>query len=604
MSLKQLLLPVILLSILAGHEAAATEHRYLMRKRIRETSSPSSSSSPETPSDPSYSSNLSFTSTPLTNIAVGTTYSYTATAGSPFPEETLSISAITLPAWLSFTDNGNRTSTLSGTPTTAGAYPVTLKTTDEDSQSVLQNFTITATQAVNPPPTVAIPLEDRQATASYAWDFTIPSSTFSDTGDSLTYTATLDDGGILPEWLSFTPETRRFSGIPLSGDIGVQTIKITATDSIGQSVSSSFMLTINTATAAPALASAIPEQGATIERDYSYTVLATTFNGAVTNYAATLADGSDLPEWLSFNPETRTFSGHPTKEDLGAWSVRVRAYDAKGQYADATFAMEADYFPSDDGRREYMNTCATTGTQIYGCLRSTCNAAYPRGFIRWNTTGWPEQVSKTYARFTHPATGSTCYSGCSSNHYIFPITSSWSEATLCASAPSYGPYILGPYYITVNIPLRIRDYDITNSYRGWRQTGQDYGIAFWSTTSACANASPMFVIYSREHPIVSQRPRLVIIENYPPSFTSTAITEATPGGVYSYDIAATDEDGDPLTITVPIKRRWLELTSTGDGTATLSGIVPDETGTSYDITLEVSDGRGGTATQSFTITTP
>ena len=43
------------------------------------------------------------------------------------------------------------------------------------------------------------------------------------------------------------------------------------------------------------------------------------------SYSATLADGSALPSWLSFNASTRTFSGTPSA--LGTISVRVNATD-------------------------------------------------------------------------------------------------------------------------------------------------------------------------------------------------------------------------------------------------------------------------------------
>ena len=37
--------------------------------------------------------------------------------------------------------------------------------------------------------------------------------------------------------------------------------------------------------------------------------------------SATLADGSPLPSWLSFNAATQTFSGTPLNDDVGALSV-------------------------------------------------------------------------------------------------------------------------------------------------------------------------------------------------------------------------------------------------------------------------------------------
>ena len=49
--------------------------------------------------------------------------------------------------------------------------------------------------------------------------------------------------------------------------------------------------------------------------------------GTVLSYSATLADGSSLPSWLSFNPGTRTFSGLPGSADGGVLEVRLTATD-------------------------------------------------------------------------------------------------------------------------------------------------------------------------------------------------------------------------------------------------------------------------------------
>ncbi len=48
--------------------------------------------------------------------------------------------------------------------------------------------------------------------------------------------------------------------------------------------------------------------------------------GDMLSYSATLADGSPLPSWLSFDAETLIFSGIP--EISGALSIRVTAKDS------------------------------------------------------------------------------------------------------------------------------------------------------------------------------------------------------------------------------------------------------------------------------------
>ena len=66
-----------------------------------------------------------------------------------------------------------------------------------------------------------------------------------DSGDTLSYTATLSDDSALPSWLSFNAATRTFSsdGVTASADTTVN-VRVTATDSGSLSVSDTFVLTV------------------------------------------------------------------------------------------------------------------------------------------------------------------------------------------------------------------------------------------------------------------------------------------------------------------------------------------------------------------------
>ncbi|WP_016950144.1 CHRD domain-containing protein [Anabaena sp. PCC 7108] len=57
-------------------------------------------------------------------------------------------------------------------------------------------------------------------------------------------------------------------------------------------------------------------------------------------YSATLADGSDLPDWLEFNSITQTFSGTPTDENVGQLDVKVIATDKEGLTATDIFSLQ------------------------------------------------------------------------------------------------------------------------------------------------------------------------------------------------------------------------------------------------------------------------
>lgn len=88
---------------------------------------------------------------------------------------------------------------------------------------------------------------------------------------------------------------------------------------------------------APTLAAAIANQ--TIDEDtaLSFQLSAGTFSdpdGDPLDLTATLADGSPLPDWLSFDGETRTFSGTPPLEYSGKISLKVTATDGEFSVTD------------------------------------------------------------------------------------------------------------------------------------------------------------------------------------------------------------------------------------------------------------------------------
>ncbi|MES2444127.1 MAG: putative Ig domain-containing protein [Pseudomonadota bacterium] len=112
-----------------------------------------------------------------------------------------------------------------------------------------------------------------------------------------TLTVTADDGGN--------------SGQPAQVTIGTVPIYITAIDD------------------APTLAHAIPDQAGTEDTVFSFTVPADTFADVDSSltYTATDDDGEELNDWLTFDADTRTFSGTPPRDYNGTVTVRVIASD-------------------------------------------------------------------------------------------------------------------------------------------------------------------------------------------------------------------------------------------------------------------------------------
>jgi Ca2+-binding RTX toxin-like protein len=90
-------------------------------------------------------------------------------------------------------------------------------------------------------------------------------------------------------------------------------------------------------------------QSATTGQAYSYQFGVNTFVDIESQhsllYTATLADGTALPSWLSFDSATRTFSGTPPTGSAGSVSIKVIATDAGALSASTTFGLDIEPGP-------------------------------------------------------------------------------------------------------------------------------------------------------------------------------------------------------------------------------------------------------------------
>eukprot|EP01030_Chromulinospumella_sphaerica_P007563 gene7563-7393_t len=256
------------------------------------------------------------------------------------------------------------------------------------------NFVFATASTTNQAPVLATPLLDQNATESTPFSYVVPATSFTDPdNDSLSYIAKLADGSALPAWLTFDAATRTFSGTPSDTASGTYSIQVTATDGSNATVSDSFTLAVQDVPAsstastnrtylkdltvdangnrfevsmagnlvssltashfvfagqntssnvAPVVAIPLLDQNATESTPFSYTVARDSFTDANQDalvYTATLADGSALPAWLSFNATSLSFSGTPLSTASGNYNVLVKATDPSGASVSDSFAL-------------------------------------------------------------------------------------------------------------------------------------------------------------------------------------------------------------------------------------------------------------------------
>ena len=195
--------------------------------------------------DASTTENYTFTPSTTVNLLASTTYWVVGEGGSAGWAVTLTSEDATSAAGWEIGDREIRS------PSSTGGFTASTGT----AFMLRVNGTLGSTTVTNNPPTVANAIQDQTATVGTALDYAFPADTFADTdaGDTLTYTATKSDDSALPAWLSFDAATRTFSGTPQAADVETVSVKVTASDGNGGSVSDTFDIVVSAAANNPAM---------------------------------------------------------------------------------------------------------------------------------------------------------------------------------------------------------------------------------------------------------------------------------------------------------------------------------------------------------------
>ena len=276
-----------------------------------------------------------FTSNILATAVEDDPYLYPITTEDLNQDDTLTITASTLPAWLTLTDNGDGTATLAGTPVNGdvGSNNVVLVVTDRAGATATQSFTIEVSNTEDPPVFTSTPVLIANRGVQYIYSIVAEDP---DPGEVLTITITG-----LPGWLNFADQgggNANLSGVPAETDVGMHSITLTVTDATGATDQQSFVINVKAANNTPFITS-IPVPTAEVGETYTYllTVEDDDAGEVLTITAVT------LPGWLTFTDHgdgTATITGIPAEAQLGNHQVIIDVTDAAGAKATQNFNIE------------------------------------------------------------------------------------------------------------------------------------------------------------------------------------------------------------------------------------------------------------------------
>ncbi len=427
---------------------------------------------------------LSITPSSLPNGAVSTAYSQQLTATGGTGAIGWAVSAGALPGGLTLNPT---TGAISGTPTAAGAFSFTVTATDSLTQSGSQAYSITIANVLTIGPAT---LPNGTISTAYTQQLTATGGT-----GAIGWAVT---AGALPGGLTLGPTSGAITGAPTAA--GAFTFTVTATDSLSQTGSRVYALTVNgVLTITP---SSLPS--GTINTAYSQQLTASGGTGAI---GWTVSAGA-LPGGLTLNPTTGAITGTPTA--AGSFNFTVTATDSLTQTGAQGYSLTIANALTIGPASLPNGTISTPYTQQ---LTATGGSGVPI----WSVTAGALPGGLTLGPTTGAITGTPTASG------VFSFTVTATDSLSQTGSRSYSLTINGVLTIT---PATLPNGTINSAYS---QQLTATGATSWAIT---AGALPGGLTLNPTTGVLSGTPTAAGSS----AFTVTATDAQSQTGVRAYSL--------------------------------------------------------------------
>ncbi|MGB5051707.1 MAG: tandem-95 repeat protein [Caldilineaceae bacterium] len=562
----------------------------------------------------------SFLSSPTTTAAEDDLYSYTVAGSDPDVGDSLTITATNLPTFLNFVDNLDGTGVLSGTPDNShvGSYPITLTLTDQSGVSVQQIFTLIVENTNDAPTLTSSPVLTATEDSSYSYSI---SGSDDDAGDTLSLLAP-----VLPGWLTLTDlggGLGTITGTPLNEDVGLHTVAIRLTDSVGAAVTQTFQIAVANVNDPPLFASS-PITGVNENSLYAYSV---SIQDPDVGDSLTIS-ATGVPTWLTFTDNgggSALLTGTPSNSHVGVYTITLGVVDLSGATDSQQFTVEvfnlndAPIFvsaPPLSIAQDMAYTYTVTATDIDADEELAISADSLPAWLTLTDGG----------DGTALLTGTPTNSQVGSHGIVLRVVDRVGAAatqsfSVTVTDVNDAPQFSSSPAITVaedaSYTYSITTYDIDSgdtvtlsaptlpAWLAFTATGNGQGLLLGTARNDDVGQHPIVLHATDSHSLTTTQTFTVTVTNTndKPFFVSSPPTSVEEDAAYRYDIAAEDVDlGAILRITAIVKPSWLSLADNGDGSAVLSGVPDNVHVGEHGILLRVRDEFGASELQGFVVT--
>ncbi|MGK7884827.1 MAG: putative Ig domain-containing protein, partial [Crocosphaera sp.] len=552
------------------------------------------------------------TSTPGGEIKLGRPYLYQIKADDPNGDP-LTYTLETAPEGMNISDEGLIYWT--PTPTQLGEHKVILHIADGQGGITQLDFTlvvVSQNQYQNQNPLIDTTPNSFNATVGQTYEYN-PTASDSD-GHQLQWQLIN-----APDGMSVNSDTGTLRWIPTSEQLGTHDVELQVMDSYGAFRNQTFTLTVRGVNVAPTVTSR-PNPVAQVDQLYQYQITASDTEGQSLTYLL-----QNSPDGLIINPQTGLIQWIPQTTQQGNHTLTVVIEDDDGATTNQTFTLTVEP-PSSTGIEAptILLTPAIIGQSYQYQVLVENDQGQPltyrlqtapdglilneqTGLIQWtpqSTQEGKQTIVVTVEDETGEITTQTYtvtvadVSTTETKERINPPTIGLNQPPAITSKPVYTGTIGNPYTYTVTAE------DINGDTITFRLIKAPQGMTLDPNTGQIQWTNPINGNHTVAVAAIDsqgtggvQEFTLNIIANAAPIIQSTPVRTASPGQPYGYDLRATDSNADALSYHLITAPDGMTIDELGRVRWTPNG---ENTG-NYPIEIAVTDSRGATVTQSFSL---